>query len=161
MKKHPYTLIEILLVMALIAVLTGIAVGGYSYAMNASRESATRAMLKQLETALENAKAKHGFYLPDAGGKIYVLYDGNADAANLAKEKWSKESLKDAISDFLKTLDVESLRQYVDADGYVCDAWGGALIYKAPDTTAKKPFTIRSAGPDGTANNEDDITNAD
>lgn len=166
MKRNPFTLVEIIMVVALIAVLTGIAIGGYSYAMGASREAATRATIKQLETALENVKAKHGFYLPAAtGDKIYLLYNDDADAAKLAKEKWDKEKLQDAISDFLKTLDVESLRQYVDSDGAICDAWGSALIYKSPDTSKKKPFSIRSKGPDGdtgsTASSADDITNWD
>ena len=157
--KRPFTLIEIVMVVALIAVLTGIAIGGYSYAMGSARESATRATIKQLETALENAKAKHGFYLPDKGEKLYILYQGNADAKDLAKQKWEKEDLKDCIADFLKTLDVESLRQYVDADGAVCDAWGNPIVYKAPDKTNKKPFSLRSKGPDGEDGGDDDITN--
>ena len=158
MKRTPFTLIEIVMVVALIAVLTGIAIGGYSYAMGSARESATRATIKQLETALENAKAKHGFYLPDKSNKIYILKDGNADAAALASSTWDKTDLKDCIADFLKTLDVESLRQYADADGAVCDAWGNPIVYKAPDKSKKKSFTLRSKGPDG-EDSDDDIWN--
>ena len=166
MKRTSFTLVEIIMVVALIAVLTGIAIGGYSYARGAARESATRATIKQLEAALENAKVKHGFYLPDKGEKLYILYEGNADAANLAKEKWAKEDLKDCIAVFLKTLDVESMRQYVDDTGAVCDAWGNPIVYKAPDTTdpdkkKHKPFTLRSKGPDGEDGGDDDITNWD
>ena len=177
--KQSYTLIEILLVMALIAVLTGIAVGGYSYAMNASRESATRAAIKQLGAAFESCKIKHGFYPPSSRitqksgtnyAKIRLFDTGGAEIsdANLAS-KWktdakvytSKKLPEEYFKTFRRTLDLESLRQYVDSSGFVCDAWGGELLYMAPDTTAKKHFTIRSAGPDGIIGNEDDITNAD
>ena len=63
------------------------------------------------------------------------------------------------IKDFRKTLDFESLREYINDDGVVCDAWGNPLVYTAPDTTNRKPFTITSCGPDGATGGDDDITN--
>ncbi len=163
MKKHCFTLVEIIMVVALIAVLTGIAIGGYSYAMGSARESATRSIIKQIETALENAKAKHGFYPASSKmpGTKYLQLTG-ANGAELdddaLAEKWGKIPEK-YIKDFRKTLDFESLREYIDADGYVCDAWGQPLIYTAPDSSSRKPFTIRSYGPDGEDGGDDDITN--
>ena len=61
------------------------------------------------------------------------------------------------IKDFRAALDMESLRQYADANGYITDAWGTPIVYKAPD--GKKPFTLRSKGPDGEDDGGDDITN--
>ena len=49
MKKSCFTLVEVVMVVALIAVLTGIAIGGYSYAMGSARESATKSIIKQME----------------------------------------------------------------------------------------------------------------
>ena len=178
MKKHTFTLVEIVMVIALIGVLTALAVGGYSYAMGSAKESATRAIIKQAEAALENVRAKHGFYLPmDAqsagGGKIYVMDDdGNADAEEVT-EQWLEKNLglsgnklqeqkkvfQPAVADFLKTLDVESLREYVDDDGALCDAWGAPLVYKAPDKDLKKNLTIRSHGPDEIIDDDDDLLN--
>ena len=166
MKRNPFTLVEIIMVVALIAVLIGIAIGGYSYAMGASRESATRAAMKQLEAALESGKTKHGFYpasasLPSSGSDhVIQLFGANgAETTDAAlATAWGNLPTK-YIKDFLRALDLESLRDHATADGYVADAWGNALIYVSPDTVNRKPFTIRSAGPDGIANNEDDITN--
>ena len=164
MKRSRFTLVEIIMVVALIAVLTGIAVGGYSYAMNSSRDSATRATIKQLEAALESGRVKHGFYpassqMPGSGSdrKIQLFGANGAEItdADLATA-WGNLPEK-YIKDFRRALDMESLRQYADADGCIADAWGNTLVYTAPD--GKKPFTIRSKGPDGADGGDDDITN--
>ena len=162
MKKHCFTLVEIVMVVALIAVLTGIAIGGYSYAMGSARESATRSIIKQLELALENGKTKHGFYPSSSGSmssRIQLTGSNGAEItdANLATA-WGNLP-PDYIKDFRKTLDFESLREYINNDGVVCDAWGTPLVYTAPDTANRKAFTITSYGPDGAAGGDDDITN--
>ena len=41
-KRQSFSLIELLAVIAVIGILVGIGVGGYSYAMNSAKESATR-----------------------------------------------------------------------------------------------------------------------
>ena len=160
MKQERFTLVEIVMVVALIAVLTGIAIGGYSYAMNSSRESATKATLKQLSAALESGKTKHGFY--PSGMTAIKLFgaDGAEISDSVLVAAWGNLPEK-YIKDFRRALDLESLRQYADADGRITDAWGNTLVYTAPDTGRRKPFTIRSNGPDGIANNDDDITNWD
>ncbi len=161
MKKFSFTLIEIVMVVALLAVLAGIAIGGYSYANNSARESATRAVIKQIEAALESGKVKHGFYSTalGTGNHIQLLDTGGADIAdNALNIRWGNVPER-YVKDFRKMLDLESLRQYIDADGELCDAWGNKLLYTSPDTANHKAFTVRSIGPDNTANNADDITN--
>ena len=149
------------MVVALIAVLTGIAIGGYSYAMGSARESATRSIIKQMELALENGKTKHGFYPSSSGMSSRIQLTGSNGAeitdANLATA-WGNLP-PDYIKDFRKTLDFESLREYINNDCVVCDAWGTPLVYTAPDTANRKAFTITSYGPDGAAGGNDDITN--
>lgn len=177
MKKHCFTLVEIVMVVALIAVLTGIAIGGYSYAMGSARESATRSILKQLELALENGKTKHGFYpassqmpssdsppdlTPDSPRHIQLLGANGADITDASLAAAWGDLPAPYIKDFRKTLDMESLREYIDENGYICDAWGSPIIYTAPDDTNRKAFTILSCGPDGQtggSNSDDDITN--
>jgi Tfp pilus assembly protein PilE len=56
MKRKNFTLIEILGVCALIAILGIIGFGSYTFAMNKSKESATQALLKQIEAGLANVK---------------------------------------------------------------------------------------------------------
>ena len=161
MKKYGFTLVEIVMVVALIAVLTGIAIGGYSYAMGSAKESATKAIIKQLELALENGKTKHGFYPASANMSSRIQLTGANGAeitdANLASA-WGNLPEK-YVKDFRRTLDFESLREYIDDDGFICDAWGTRLVYTAPDTANRKAFTITSYGPDGAAGGDDDITN--
>ena len=161
MKKHCFTLVEIVMVVALIAVLTGIAIGGYSYAMGSAKESATRSIIKQMELALESGKTKHGFYPSSSGMSNRIQLTGSNGAeitdANLATA-WGNIP-GNYIKDFRKTLDFESLREYINDDGVVCDAWGTPLVYTAPDTANRKAFTITSYGPDGAAGGDDDITN--
>lgn len=167
MKKSCFTLVEIVMVVALIAVLTGIAIGGYSYAMGSARESATRSIIKQLGAALENAKVKHGFYpvsknMPEEKRIQLLKADGEEIDDDALAKVWGTDTNplpKDYIKDFRKTLDFESLREYIDDKGYVCDAWGTPLVYTAPDTTNRKAFTITSYGPDGESGGDDDITN--
>lgn len=61
-KRFSFTLVELLGAMALIVILAGIAFSGYSYAMNKAKESATTSTIKQIETALEAAKIKAGYF---------------------------------------------------------------------------------------------------
>lgn len=161
MKKSCFTLVEVVMVVALIAVLTGIAIGGYSYAMGSAKESATRSIIKQLELALENGKTKHGFYPSGSGMSNRIqLTDSNGAEITDATLATAWGGLPPTyIKDFRKTLDFESLREYINGDGVVCDAWGNPLVYTAPDATNRKPFTILSWGPDGESGGDDDITN--
>ena len=205
MKKYCFTLVEIVMVVALIAVLTGIAIGGYSYAMGSAKESATKSIIKQVETALENAKAKHGFYPSaasdfnsidhedDADRRYLVLtYEGNSDPLEISKAwkllpttaKVDNTPTKDYqyMTDLLKSLDLESLREYIvevvedgKTYGVLGDAWGTPIVYYAPylkskskfkhPTINQKNFLLRSLGPDSLGKDSDadevadDITN--
>ncbi len=51
--KRNFTLIEILSVTLLISLLAAIGIAGYTYAMESSKESATKAMIVRLTAAFE------------------------------------------------------------------------------------------------------------
>ena len=53
-RRFCFTLVEILVVTALVALLGAIGFAGYGYAMGAARRSATESLIKQIEAALEN-----------------------------------------------------------------------------------------------------------
>ena len=57
-----FTLVELLAVMALIAILSSIGFGVYSYAKGKARESATQAVLKQFEAGVEAFRNRNGYY---------------------------------------------------------------------------------------------------
>jgi prepilin-type N-terminal cleavage/methylation domain-containing protein len=60
-----FTLIEILVVIAIIAILAALLTGGLWAIMGKGTEAKARNDILQLSTALQNFKAKYGFYPPD------------------------------------------------------------------------------------------------
>ncbi len=156
-KRQSFSLIELLAVIAIIGILVGIGVGGYSYAMNSAKESATRSAMKQIEVALENMKAKYGYYPPCAqgdDGKVYIFdKDGNPpDSTNTASLNTAMQVTGNYMADFVKQLDAESLRNLVSVDStasYLVDSWGNQIVYRCPGDINKGSYDLISAGPDG------------
>jgi len=62
--RFAFTMVEILAVTAIISILAAIGFGSYSYAMGRAKESATRALVKQLEAGIAAFHAKYGYYPP-------------------------------------------------------------------------------------------------
>ncbi|MGV3661158.1 MAG: type II secretion system protein [Prosthecobacter sp.] len=67
MAHHPvrsrgFTLIEMLVVISIIAMLAALTMGGYTYAMNGSKEKTTRGTFEAVKTALENYLSEFGEY---------------------------------------------------------------------------------------------------
>ena len=65
---RPYSLVEMLVVIAIIAILIGIGAGGYTIAQKWMAKSRTEAILAKLKIALEAYKNDKGYYpLPNTG----------------------------------------------------------------------------------------------
>ena len=62
MRKKTFTLVEMLCVVAIIAILCGIIFGASGAIRSRNAEIKTRAMLKEIEIALEECKQKFGYY---------------------------------------------------------------------------------------------------
>lgn len=160
-----FTLVELLAVIALIAILSAIGFGSYSYAMGRAKESSTRALLKQLEAGLESFHAKNGYY-PRSGSGFSVLKIGLSAADNTVSEiNFGDDSGKltysaspadrkarlanEMLDSFTKAVDVEVLKKHLNASGEIEDAWGGKIYYCAPGKFNIAKFDLVSAGPDG------------
>lgn len=168
MKKiRRFTLVELLAVMAIIAILSGIGFGAYTYANNKAKESATESLMKQIEAGLESFHTKNGYY-PSSGGNysavtFTVETDGTVSGVNFggtpaltryATPSNRTERMKNEIFEsFTKALDLEVVKKHLNGSGELEDAWGGTIRYRAPGLFNTGSFDLISAGPDETFGN--------
>lgn len=166
MKKiRRFTLVELLAVMAIIAILSGIGFGAYTYANNKAKESSTEALMKQIEAGLESFHTKNGYY-PVSGGDFSVVTittaaDGTISGVNFGSSDSEltyntsasltrKERMKNEMFEtFTKALDLEVIKKHLDNSNRLEDAWGGKIYYCSPGKFNKGTFDLVSAGPDG------------
>ncbi|MCY2960922.1 MAG: prepilin-type N-terminal cleavage/methylation domain-containing protein [Planctomycetota bacterium] len=127
-----FTLLEILIVVAVMAMLAGAAIPVASKALSSAARKATREELVQLGTAAQE-------YFRDTGVAPAQILDlerkGDADG-------WAGPYLAGAMQDPLAT-----------SSGYTTDAWSRA--YRAK--TTGDVMTITSAGPDAALDTDDDV----
>ena len=157
-----FTLVELLAVIALIAILSTLGFGVYSYAKGKARESATEALLKQIEAGLE-ALHLNSHYPPSNSKnfstiKIKFESDGTLESVDFGGEKLErvasvsnkKERMKNArLEAFAKAVDLQVLKNSLDGDDELVDAWGNEIYYRSPGEFKKGSYDLISAGADG------------
>ena len=162
-RRFCFTLVEILVVTALVALLGAIGFAGYGYAMGAARRSATESLIKQIEAALENFRTKKGYY-PSSPSYAAIGFDfyGTGGIKEGIKElqfgsqKWEcREKPTDAqkpgeaeLKTFIKSLDLEKLKKNISG-GNLVDSWGGTVYYRYPGAVNTTGFDLIAPGPDG------------
>jgi type II secretory pathway pseudopilin PulG len=163
MNKRRFTLVEVLVACGIIALLAGIGFAGYRYALNSSRESATKSLIYQLATALETCYNKYGFYpAADAGSEVVFTFDSRARVTKIKFGSTELESPDSAAEKkttkgkyfmlLVNTLDLESIRNSSSVSGSeytITDSWGGKIYYCYPGKVNKTKFDLVSAGADG------------
>ena len=168
-QRHSFTMVEILMVTALIAILAAIGFGAYSYAMGRSKESATRSVISQLEAGLGAFHAKYGYYPPAAAyGTITVSRDssnmvqaitfgsgsgtgdkytiGYTTAPGSARQKALKE---EELRTFMNAVEFATLARFINSSGVIEDAWGGSVRYRAPGKINTTGCDLIAPGEDG------------
>lgn len=156
-----FTLVEVLAVMALIAILTAIGFGVYSYSKAKAKESSTEALLKQIDAGLTAFNTKAGYY-PRSGSDFSVIKftfnaDGTVKSVDFGGETLEKQTggTKEArmknerLEAFTKSLDMEVLKNHLNANDELVDAWGGKIYYRSPGQFKKGGYDLLSGGPDG------------
>ncbi len=151
-----FTLVELLAVCLIISVLAAIGVKGYSYAQYKIAESRTKALIARVELALENCKAKYGYYLPQDVEHIIRFSDNpKTDPVNINNNEnkdWilTEDKHEAYIDDFLRMLDVQSAK-FIQKDGsYILDDGNGNyLFYACPGKVNTESFDLYSLGADG------------
>jgi general secretion pathway protein G len=76
MRRNAFTLMEVLVVVAILVVLAGIGIGVFAY-LDSSKEKAAQLQIKNLETAVTSYKLDHGSF-PDSLQVLTVPTDGKA-----------------------------------------------------------------------------------
>ena len=134
-KSKGLTLIEVLLVIAILGVLAAMVVPRLVGRQKQANIDATRLSIKGLEEALKLYSIDHDGEFPTTHQGLDALYRQPDDP----QSRWKGPYL----------------------DTPAVDAWGRPLNYTWPGQRRTNGVDIYSAGPDGQENTEDDITNWD
>lgn len=161
--RFRFTLVEVLAVVALISLLAAIGFGAYSYAMNASRESNTKALLKRIEAGLESCRTKFGYY-PVSTSFTEISITLKKDTSLVSAIQFGTDVMSsDYEKEFLRVVDEESLKKNMiktlnassgtDTDTEKSfeleDGWGGKIYYRYPGQINRGGFDLIAPGADG------------
>lgn len=134
--KKGFTLVELMVVMALIAVLSTLIIGAIRLATNTARETTHRSNAKSIATALESKYAKYRRYCggtgTDATGVTCSGTTGDIGSGGTA-------SMEDAqtVAGQVK-IDISSTSECVPGAGL--DNEGGAVVHIEPDKYIIRPL---------------------
>ena len=133
-----FTLLEILTVIAIIAVLASLTFGGMSYYDQKMKYSRTEVLIASIERALEDYKSDNGSYPSGNIGDLFNALYG--DGTNV----------------YLATLNPElkgKQRNVSESEPYlIVDAWGKVLRYRHNKNNMANPkqdYDLISLGPNG------------
>ena len=162
-----FTLLEILTVIAIIAVLASLTFGGMSYYGDKMKYSRTEVLIASIERALEDYKSDNGFYPQNVGAtsfteQVYVaLYGDGALTRNAATGVVTITTAPNGTPNnttYLATLNptFKGKQSNVESSSPYCivDAWGERLRYRHNKLAAQmanpsNDFDLISLGPNG------------
>ena len=156
-RPHLFTLVELLVAIAIVLILVGITVAGVGYARRRADEAKTVAILEQFAQGLEAFRAEKGYYPHCASaaevkfkldsGKLKLTFGSEPETK--AKPFYSEKSGKN-FSEFSHFgTDVKALT----------DSWDNAILYQCPGAKNKTGYDLWSKGQNGISLDDDDITN--
>jgi general secretion pathway protein G len=126
--RSGFTLLELLAVMAILAILIGLASGGYKLARRSAREGQARAELELLRSAVEEFRIEYGAYPPASEGAYSSMW------SDLSPDQ--QQLMRDAAQGALPMV----------------DPWGNDYVYASSNRFL---FSIWSTGPDRDLNGDD------
>ena len=132
-----FTLIEIMVVVLIIAGLAYIVGTNVIGQGERAKEKQAIIQIKQFEQALQLFKFDNGFY-PETQQGLRALID----PVTVGREarRW---------------------RRYLESSSVPFDPWGNEFVYFGADQTEDRLYYIRSNGPDGAGNSDDDLSSRD
>jgi general secretion pathway protein G len=137
--KKAFTLIELIVVLAVISILAGFLFTAGQASRRKAKETRAEAMIASLETA------------------VSIYYADNGDYPSEGASAADNTSLKNALTtNALMEFDTGD----IGAGGNIVDPWGNPYNYDvAPVSGNTASYNLWSYGPDGTSGNADDIKN--
>lgn len=149
-----FTLIEMIVVMAIIGILSSLLITGVMAARGRGKVARTQSLLVRLNLVVKQYEIDHGDFPPGAGGPTGASAEMLHEA--LTSKKWT------GSQEFAR-------KEAADTDGNgaaeIIDAWGNPLSYYHNRSYSGPPrattFRLISKGPDGVQGTDDDITNWD
>lgn len=143
-RKLSFTMVEILTAVAIIGILSGIALGVNSFVQSRKREVQTQATLKIIEMALEQYKTKYGSYpvIHQPGSTIsnpffHVKKDDKTLGALFVDSVYKNDMIQSIKG--IQTLEKGDYLRFLD--GY-----GSPVIYVYPGVFNKTKYDLGSMG---------------
>ena len=143
--KHPFTLVELLCVIIVIALLAAISVKVTQVAYRRADETKTKTIMEIIRTANEQYKAKNGYYYPNPNtGTPY-----EDDFYYIPMDP-------DFLGDAYETC--RSIAKENGNDDKIRDAWGNAIHYRSPGKFNTGTYDMYSFGRDKAIGDAEDST---
>lgn len=131
-RRRGFTLVELLLVLVILGTLAAIVVPKFAGRTEQARVTAAQAQIANFGVVLDAFEVDNGYY-PKGKDGLDDLIVRPRDAQN-----WRGPYLKGEIPK---------------------DPWGNEYVYECPGKYNEDSYDLMSAGPDGRAGGDDDITN--
>ena len=169
--KRTFTLVEILVVVAIIGILAGMALGLTAYVSEKTARTSTQTTIKLVELALENFKSKYGAYpVLDSSGKPTILYLENIYFGDSSYKNTLWGCFNDVTADTAtsaadttaskRTAKIRGIRIQWDTGKnqyQVQDGWRQPLIYVYPGVVNTGSYDLISLGKDRCLGNDTTI----
>lgn len=130
--RRCFTMVELLLVLVILSTLAAIVVPKFTGRSRQAKITAAQTEIASIEVALDAFEVDNGFY-PEGSDGLRLLVERPSDAPN-----WRGPYLRKAVT---------------------TDPWGNPYIYESPGRNNAEGYDLSTAGPDGRAGTEDDLTN--
>ena len=143
-----YTLVEILVSIAVIAILFGMAIGVTSYVKTKIARSSTQATLKLVEMAFAKYKNEFGIYPHQSTTAPQELYLPNQLGTSTLKENlWGffNDVTLDSSNSKIRGVPL----RFESNKFFIVDGWGRKILYICPGVFNTESFDLISKGGDG------------
>lgn len=151
MKK--YTLVEILVSIAVIAILFGMAVGATSYVKTKIARSSTQTTMKLIEMAFAKYKNEIGMYPYAISSEPQELYleQVTFSTADLKVKLWGffNDVTADDNNPKIRGISLEYDSSTTPHRFYILDGWKNRILYINPGVFNTESFDLISKGSDG------------